>query len=129
MSAHLQQAAKTNDRQALIIALRDEVWRSINDKKTGGRDIAALVRRWLELSTELKDKNRESLERLRDVIIERIDTSESGRDIAALSKRLITVVDEIEALPDPNARKNPAQEARERARVNGAAQRKPTTDV
>jgi hypothetical protein len=121
LSAHLQQAAKTNDRQALIIALRDEVWRSINDKKTGGRDIAALVRRWLELSTELKDKNRDSLERLRDVIIERIDSSESGRDIAALSKRLITVVDEIEALPDPNARKNPAQEARERARINGAA--------
>lgn len=129
MSAYLQRVAKTNNREAIIAALRDEVWRSINDKKTGGRDMAALVRRWLELSTELKDKNRESLEKLRDVLTERIDCSESGRDIAALSKRLITVVDEIEALPDPNARKNPAQEARERARVNGAAQRKSEANV
>lgn len=113
MSARLQRVAKTNNRDAIVDALREEVWRSLNDAKTGGRDIAALVRRWLELTDEKKDKNRADLERLRDIVTARICSSESGRDIAALSKRLIEVLDEIEALPDENARRNPALAARD----------------
>ena len=99
-------------------ALRDEVWRSINDGKTGGRDIAALVRRWLELS---EAKDRESLETLRDILAARIVESDSGRDIAAMSKRLIEVLDEIEALPDDNAKRNAAQKAREMVRNRDVA--------
>lgn len=113
MSARLQRVAKTNNREVIVDALRDEVWRSLNDEKTGGRDVAALVRRWLELTDEKKDKNRAELERLRDIVTMRICTSSSGRDIAALSKRLIEVLDEIDTLPDENAKKNPAQLARE----------------
>lgn len=120
MSARLQRVAKTNNRNAIVDALREEVWRSLNDEKTGGRDIAALVRRWLELTDEKKDKNRADLEKLRDIVTARICTSSSGRDIAALSKRLIEVLDEIESLPDETAKKNPAQRAREL--VNNAAQ-------
>lgn len=118
MSARLQRVAKTNNRDAIVDALREEVWRSLNDAKTGGRDIAALVRRWLELTDEKKDKNRADLERLRDIVTARICSSESGRDIAALSKRLIEVLDEIEALPDENARRNPAQAARDMVHGN-----------
>ena len=113
MSARLQRVAKSNNREAIVDALREEVWRSLNDEKTGGRDVAALVRRWLELTDEKKDKNRAELERLRDIVTMRICTSSSGRDIAALSKRLIEVLDEIDTLPDENAKKNPAQLARE----------------
>lgn len=113
MSARLQRVAKSNNREAIVDALREEVWRSLNDEKTGGRDVAALVRRWLELTDEKKDKNRAELERLRDIVTTRICTSSSGRDIAALSKRLIEVLDEIDTLPDENAKKNPAQLARE----------------
>lgn len=76
-----------------------------------------------------KNSRRETLIALRDKLAAAIDSCESGRDIAALSKRLMEVMSELDTLPNPQANKNPAQEARERARVNVAAQRKPATDV
>ena len=42
---------------------------------------------------------RETLEALRDKIASSIQDCESGRDVAALSKRLMEVVNEIDALP------------------------------
>ena len=59
---------------------------------------------------------RATLEALRDLIAKQLATCESGRDVAALSKRLMEVMGELDALPDPKAEKNPAQLARERAR-------------
>ena len=76
-----------------------------------------------------KNSRRDTLIALRDKLATAIDGCESGRDIAALSKRLMEVMSELDALPDPQANKNPAREARERVRANGVAQRKPTADV
>lgn len=42
---------------------------------------------------------RATLEALRDKLAAAIANSESGRDVAALSKRLMEVMDEIERLP------------------------------
>lgn len=42
---------------------------------------------------------RATLEALRDKLAAAISNSESGRDVAALSKRLMEVMDEIERLP------------------------------
>lgn len=58
---------------------------------------------------------------LRDKLAATLDTCESGRDIAALSKRLMEVVAELDALPDPDATKTPVQAARARARRRGNA--------
>ena len=44
---------------------------------------------------------RETLEALRDKIASSIQDCESGRDVAALSKRLMEVMNEIDALPKP----------------------------
>ena len=44
---------------------------------------------------------RETLEALRDKIADSIQGCESGRDVAALSKRLMEVMNEIDALPKP----------------------------
>lgn len=44
---------------------------------------------------------RETLEALRDKIAGSIQDCESGRDVAALSKRLMEVMNEIDALPKP----------------------------
>lgn len=44
---------------------------------------------------------RDTLIALRDKLAETIDNCESGRDMAANSKRLMEVMAEIEALPDP----------------------------
>ena len=68
-----------------------------------------------------KNSRRDTLIALRDKLASAIDECESGRDIAALSKRLMEVMGELDALPDPNAGKNPAQIARERARARGDA--------
>lgn len=51
---------------------------------------------------------REVLIALRDSIAETIDNTASGRDVAALSKRLMEVYDAIEAMQDPDAEANPA---------------------
>lgn len=48
------------------------------------------------------DKRR-TLIALRDKLAETIDNCESGRDMAANSKRLMEVMAELEALPDPDA--------------------------
>lgn len=45
---------------------------------------------------------RATLVALRDAIARTIQTCESGRDMAALSKRLIEVMDELDAIADPN---------------------------
>ena len=42
---------------------------------------------------------RQTLEALRDKIAASIQDCESGRDVAALSKRLMEVMNEIDALP------------------------------
>lgn len=68
------------------------------------------------------NNRRDTLIALRDKLAETIDTCESGRDIAALSKRLMEVMGELESLPDPNSQtKNPAQKARERVRNRGSS--------
>lgn len=46
---------------------------------------------------------RETLEALRDKIAASIQDCESGRDVAALSKRLMEVMSELDALPKPKA--------------------------
>lgn len=58
---------------------------------------------------------------LRDKLATTIDECSSGRDIAALSKRLMEVMAELDALPDPNAARSPVQAARARARQRGSA--------
>lgn len=48
---------------------------------------------------------RATLIALRDKIAETIDNCESGRDMAANSKRLMEVMAEIEALPDEKSKR------------------------
>lgn len=48
---------------------------------------------------------RATLIALRDKIAQTIENCESGRDMAANSKRLMEVMAEIDALPDPDAKK------------------------
>ncbi len=48
---------------------------------------------------------RATLIALRDKIAATIDNCESGRDMAANSKRLMEVMAELEALPDPKEKK------------------------
>lgn len=46
---------------------------------------------------------RDTLEALRDKLANSIQACESGRDVAALSKRLMEVMNEIDALPKPKS--------------------------
>ena len=46
---------------------------------------------------------RKTLIALRDKLAETIDNCDSGRDLAENSKRLMEVMAELEALPDPDA--------------------------
>ena len=46
---------------------------------------------------------RKTLIALRDKLAATLDACDSGRDMAANSKRLMEVMAELEALPDPNA--------------------------
>jgi len=48
---------------------------------------------------------RQTLIALRDKIAETIENCDSGRDIAANSKRLMEVMAELEELPDPESQK------------------------
>ena len=48
---------------------------------------------------------RETLIALRDKLAETIQNCDSGRDMASNSKRLMEVMAEIDALPDPNEKK------------------------
>ena len=58
---------------------------------------------------------RQTLEALRDKIAASIQDCESGRDVAALSKRLMEVMGELDALPKPK-KDSPL----DKARRNGA---------
>lgn len=61
---------------------------------------------------------RETLIALRNHIAKRIDECESGRDSAALSKRLMEIMDELETLPDPDENElNPVHAARAKVRA------------
>lgn len=126
--AKLIKAAQSGDYEAAMKALRNELYEQIFATEYG-RDIAALVKRWLEVSAELGEKHRKPLEEIRDKIAEAIETSESGRDVASLSIRLLEVLRELDALPDANAKPNAAQKAREMVRNRGVTQRESTTDV
>ena len=53
------------------------------------------------VSAARSGNRRETLEALRDKIAASIQDCESGRDVAALSKRLMEVMNEIDALPQP----------------------------
>ena len=53
-----------------------------------------------------------TLKQLRDQIAKSIQDSDSGRDIAALSKRLMEVMDEIERLQPPHKKMTPLEKAR-----------------
>jgi hypothetical protein len=60
----------------------------------------------MKLTEAAKSGNkRETLIALRDKIAETIENCESGRDMASNSKRLMDVIAELEALPDPNEKK------------------------
>lgn len=59
---------------------------------------------------------RDALEALRDKLAAALDACDSGRDIAALSKRLMEVMAELDALPDDEAAKRTAI-ARQRRRI------------
>lgn len=48
---------------------------------------------------------RATLIALRDILAKTIEECESGRDMASNTKRLMEVMAEIDALPDPNAQK------------------------
>ncbi|WP_296012690.1 hypothetical protein [uncultured Adlercreutzia sp.] len=59
---------------------------------------------------------RDTLEALRDELARTIQATDSGRDIAALSKRLMEVMAELDALPDDDAAAQTAL-SRQRRRV------------
>ncbi len=60
----------------------------------------------MKLTEAAKSGNkRETLIALRDKIAETIENCESGRDMASNSKRLMDVIAELEALPDPEEKK------------------------
>ena len=48
---------------------------------------------------------RETLIALRDILASTIQNCESGRDMASNTKRLMEVMAELEALPDPQVKK------------------------
>ena len=66
--------------------------------KRGGLDVTNLIE-----AAKSGDK-RATLIALRDKLAETIQNCESGRDMASNSKRLMEVMAEIEALPDPKAK-------------------------
>ena len=54
------------------------------------------------VSAARSGNRRETLEALRDKIAASIQDCESGRDVAALSKRLMEVMGELDDLPKPS---------------------------
>ena len=62
-------------------------------------------------ATQSGDRRR-TLVALRDRIAETIDSCESGRDMAALSKRLMEVMDEIDSMPSEVEEGTPLARAR-----------------
>ena len=126
--AKLTTAAKSGSYDSAMRALRNELWNAIFSTDSG-KDIAALVKRWLEVCSELGDKRRKPLEEIRDKLAIAIETSNSGRDVASLSIRLLEVLRELDSLPEANAKPNAAQKAREMVRNRNVTQREPEADV
>ena len=62
---------------------------------------------------------RKTLECLRDELAATIEACESGRDIAALSKRLMEVMDELDQLPAPKT-DTPLAKAKAKAKAERA---------
>ena len=62
---------------------------------------------------------RATLIALRDKLAETIDNCESGRDMAANSKRLMEVMSELESLPDPEEIKISKHDRLKRKREKG----------
>lgn len=88
--------------------------RAISTSGEGAGPVASLY------TTARKGDRRQTLVSLRDRLARAIDSCESGRDMAALSRRFMEVLAELEALPDPSgADGNPALAARERVRARG----------
>ena len=54
------------------------------------------------MDAAMSGDRRRTLEALRDKIAASIQDCESGRDVAALSKRLMEVMGELDALPAPS---------------------------
>lgn len=57
------------------------------------------------ISAAQSGDKRETLIALRDILAKTIQECESGRDMASNTKRLMEVMAELEAMPDPNAKK------------------------
>lgn len=66
------------------------------------------------LDSVRSNDRRAALVALRDSIAATIDGTDSGRDIAALSKRLMEVMAQIDALPDPEAEASPLDAERKK---------------
>lgn len=64
---------------------------------------------------------RRALEELRDTLASAIDASDSGRDIAALSRQLTDVLAQIDELAPVEPKGNPLDELAQRRRRSGAA--------
>ena len=62
---------------------------------------------------------RATLIALRDKLAETIQNCDSGRDMASNTKRLMEVMAEIEALPDPEGRKVSKHDRLKRKHENG----------
>lgn len=62
-----------------------------------------------------KNDRRKTLEALRDVLAEQIEGCSSGRDIAALSLRLMNVEDELSRIPNEDEAPSAVEMARRRA--------------
>lgn len=62
---------------------------------------------------------RATLIALRDILAATIQECESGRDMASNTKRLMGVIAELEALPDPDAKKISKHDRLKRKHENG----------
>lgn len=62
-----------------------------------------------------KNDRRKTLEALRDVLAQQIEDCKSGRDVAALSLRLMDVEDELSRLPTGDEAQSAVEKARARA--------------
>lgn len=69
-----------------------------------------------KLSTAARSGDRrQTLVELRNFLAKTLETTNSARDIASISKRLMEVTEELEALPDPEATdKSPIERQREK---------------
>ena len=68
-----------------------------------------------------KGDRRQSLERLRQVLAEAIDDGPPPRDLASLSRRLMSVLAELEALSEPKKGESPVDELRRKRAAREAA--------